>query len=713
MTAMKPLRPGRTKHLGRPHGRSGRPGLRLSGVLALSLLVPLGASAQQPDPSAPAPSPSAPPAAGTQAPAPGGGQPAYPQYPGYPQYPSYPQYPQGYPQYPGYQQYPAQYPPQAPPQGQAPGQVQGQGYPQYPQYPYPPQAYPPGAYPQGYPQQPVPPAAQAPQQPPALPPQAPPAADAKLVLSTPVEEAKAALTACLDAHDNYRTETARLRCGEAVAKDDKLALAYAVLAQLAATPGQAQKRLGEVQDSLSRRPPSEPERLLIEAFVAQVEDRRPAARAALDALVGQVPGERRAYYYRGLLRYRFGDVDGALADFGKATELDAKYGPAYNALGHLQLRRDKLDEAQKAFEKYAEVQPREANAHDSLAILHLRKNELGPAVESARKALELDPKFIKANARLGDALLFQGNPVAARRAYAALMTSADPAEHHDGAMRSARSRLLDTPAVPTPKQLQDAEKDYLAEAEAAKKLRRRADRERALLELARVQIERGALAEAAQTVQLVSDGIEGKDELAPEADGDKSKDEGKAAAPEKVGDKVGDKAGDKAADKPADKPAVDKSAPALTEDEKARFQAEVLGLRALLLGSVGEPVIAEERAAAIEKTLRGKLGEQRAREVRGDLAARAGDRQAVVKHLTGSPRATAKLALALALGGGKPGEQIDAARGRSLMEELSKRNVNDLETALTRARARGWLKANPAPASPAAVDAKKPEAKQG
>jgi hypothetical protein len=285
------------------------------------------------------------------------------------------------------------------------------------------------------------------------------------------------------------------------------------------------------------------------------------------------------------------------------------------------------------------------------------------------------------------------------------MASADPAEHHDGAMRSARSRLLDTPAVPTPKQLQDAEKDYVAEAETAKKLRRRADRERALLELARVQIERGALAEAAQTAQLASDGIDGKDELAPEADADKSKDatkdEGKAAAPEKAGDKAGDK------------PAVDKSAPTLTEDEKARFQAEVLGLRALLLGSVGEPVIAEERAAAIEKTLRGKLGEQRAREVRGDLAARAGDRQAVVKHLTGSQRATAKLALALALGGGKPGEQIDAARGRSLMEELAKRNVNDLETALTRARARAWLKANPAPAAPAAGDPKKPEAKQG
>jgi hypothetical protein len=265
------------------------------------------------------------------------------------------------------------------------------------------------------------------------------------------------------------------------------------------------------------------------------------------------------------------------------------------------------------------------------------------------------------------------------------MASPDPAEHHDGAMRSARSRLLETAAVPTAKQLQDAEKDLLAEAETAKKLRRRADRVRALLETARLQIERGTLAEAAQSAQSVSDVLEGKDEATEPGKDAGAKDEAKAAA---------------------DKAAVDKSAPTLSDDEKARFQAEVLGLRALLLQSIGEPVVAEERAGVIEKTLRGGLGQQRAREVRGDLAARSGDRQAVVKHLTGSPRATAKLALALALGGGKPGEQIDAQRARTLMEELAKRNVNDLETALTRGRARAWLKANPPPPAE-----KKPEDK--
>ena len=125
------------------------------------------------------------------------------------------------------------------------------------------------------------------------------------------------------------------------------------------------------------------------------------------------------------------------------------------------------------------------------------------------------------------------------------------------------------------------------------------------------------------------------------------------------------------------------------------FLAETVVLRALLLSTIGERELAQERAGELEKMLRGSAGLQRAREVRGDLAARDGDRQAVVNLLEQSQRPTAKLALALALGGGKPGEQIDFAKAHALMEELSKRSVNELETALTRGRARAWLKQNP------------------
>ena len=100
-------------------------------------------------------------------------------------------------------------------------------------------------------------------------------------------------------------------------------------------------------------------------------------------------------------------------------------------------------------------------------------------------------------------------------------------------------------------------------------------------------------------------------------------------------------------------------------------------LRALLLGSVGESGLAEERADELEKLWRGAAGLLRARELRGDLAARSGDREGVVKLLdptvtsdggkasTASLRPLSRLALGFALGGGKPGEQLDTTRARA------------------------------------------------
>jgi hypothetical protein len=75
--------------------------------------------------------------------------------------------------------------------------------------------------------------------------------------------------------------------------------------------------------------------------------------------------------------------------------------------------------------------------------LLLRKGELGAAVDAARKSLEVDAKFLRGNLRLGDALLLQGNPLLARKAYSAVLSSPDPSEHHEAALRLSRSRLFE------------------------------------------------------------------------------------------------------------------------------------------------------------------------------------------------------------------------------------------------------------------------------
>ena len=477
-----------------------------------------------------------------------------------------------------------------------------------------------------------------------------------LTVTAKNDAAKEALFGCLDAMDNFRPDLVLKRCQEALEKDDQLPLAHALLAQVSAS-AKKNKHLAAAKTIVREVPGGE--RLFTDGMIALAEDQRAVAKAAFYAFVEQLPGEKRAHYYRGLLRFRFSDLEGAEADFRKAIELDGKFGAAHNALGYVLLRREKSDEAAKSFAKYVEVSPKEGNAHDSLAALHLRKGDFGLAVEAARKAVELDGKFFRAHLRLGDALLLQGNPIMARKAYAPVLASPNPNEHFEAALHVAASRLFEGLGLPTAKALADAEKDLWAEVETAKKLVRRADQAQALALIARLQLERGAVVEAGKTAAALREVVE-KNET-PTTD------------------------------------AGDTAAPTLSADEKNRFAVEVLWLRALLFQAVSEREQALVQAQAIEKELRGKAGERIAEDLRGELAARMGNRQLTVNHLSSSTRPQSRLALALALGGGKPGEQIDLAKTRSIMEELGRRHIVDVEGGLTRGRARQWLKQNPAP----------------
>lgn len=540
------------------------------------------------------------------------GAPALAQYPPYPQ--------------PGYQPYPAYPQPGPPPAYPAPG------YPQPGSAPGP--AYPP-------PQAPAPPG-----------PAATPAEPAKLALTTSNEEARAQALLCLEALDNFRMEAARARCGEAVAKDPLLALGHAFLAE-AQSGDEARRGFLEAQDALQKRSVSEPERLLLMALRALHDNRLAEARHALDELVAAVPGETRAYVYRGRLRQRLGELDGALADYNHAAELAPKYGPIYNSIGYLQLQRGKMEDAAKAFARYIELSPKEPNAHDSMAYFLLRKSDAAGAAEEARKALDLDGRFLPAHGKLGDALLFLGKGAQARRSYAALEAADDPAFRHDGAMRSARSYLFEGAGLASRQAMTTVEKALSAEAEAAHKAHRRADQVHALWELGRLQVERNALFEAGHTARSIAD------LLRPDA-----------SAQGGAGD--------------------------LSEDDRFRLGLDLLALRALVLAGASERGLAEARAQEMEARVPRPSAALKARvqELLGDVAARCGDAKTALALLDKAGRPTMRMALARALAAGK--EPRDPARARAIMEELSKRTINDLEGALTRSGARLWLKENPA-----------------
>src|SRR4030095_6192862 len=84
------------------------------------------------------------------------------------------------------------------------------------------------APPQGQPPQQQPPQQQV--QPAPAPPPTP------FVITTDIETARADALACADALENYHLDVARTRCADAIAKDDKLALAHLWMAMAAPPP---------------------------------------------------------------------------------------------------------------------------------------------------------------------------------------------------------------------------------------------------------------------------------------------------------------------------------------------------------------------------------------------------------------------------------------------------------------------------------------------
>jgi predicted Zn-dependent protease len=533
-------------------------------------------------------------------------QPQY-QYPPYyqqqqQQYPQYQQYPPPYyqqqQQYPQYQQYP---PPQP--------YYQQQPQQQYPQY----QQYPPPQY--GYPQQPAP----RPYTPPPPP---------KLTLSTANEAAQTATWACADAADRGHVELARQKCGEALAKDETLAVAHALLSTVA-PPELAKTELDRAGD-LARRAPA-PERLVVEALRAQREGKPADARKLYDQLLQFVPGEPRVPLWRGRLRRAAGDLDGAIADFKRMSQLDPKLGIASGELALTLAARGQLEDAGAYAKKYVELAPNEAHALAVVARLALDRGDLAEAQAQAKKALALDDKYIAAHGVLADALLFSGKSKETRKELDYLVAADDPSVHHDGAMRQARSWIYEGREV-------EAERAYTAEADLAQKIHRPGDQLDALVEEARVQLDRGALADSGQTLRQTA-----------------------AVLAQGVG-----------------------------ADDKKRLLPEILQIQAMILGAVGEPKLATARADELSALLGKQMDPRtvaRTTELKGWIAARNGDDKAALVSLATATQPTMRMALALAaIRAG------DAGRARTIMEELSKRLENDLEGALTRPRALAWLR---------------------
>lgn len=108
------------------------------------------------------------------------------------------------------------------------------------------------------------------------------------------------------------------------------------------------------------------------------------------------PSFAAAYFNRGAVRNRKDDSEGAMADYSKAIELNPNLADAYLYRGILRFDKGDLDTALVDFNKVLELNPRSAQAYNHRGGVRDRKGDLDGAIADCSKALALDPSYVEA-----------------------------------------------------------------------------------------------------------------------------------------------------------------------------------------------------------------------------------------------------------------------------------------------------------------------------
>jgi tetratricopeptide (TPR) repeat protein len=185
----------------------------------------------------------------------------------------------------------------------------------------------------------------------------------------------------------------------------------------------------------------------------------PASLAWTEATAQAPPGpgssDVAAYYNRGVLYLKRGELDRALAEFGVVLRLQPDNLNARYNRGVLHLKKGALDQAIADFDAVLDRQPGNARAHYNRGVLYLKKGELDRALADFDATLRLEPGNAGAHYNRGLVHLGRGELDAAWRDYGEVLTldpSHDRARGHLAALEArltlARPAELPRPAAP-------------------------------------------------------------------------------------------------------------------------------------------------------------------------------------------------------------------------------------------------------------------------
>ncbi|HWY40119.1 MAG TPA: tetratricopeptide repeat protein [Chthoniobacterales bacterium] len=112
----------------------------------------------------------------------------------------------------------------------------------------------------------------------------------------------------------------------------------------------------------------------------------------IEPKIGPNPKDAAGYITRGNIRGHNGDVNGAIADFGRAIDLDPKSTGAYYSRGLAKRDKRDFDGAIADFNHAIELKPNDHDYFNDRGIAKRGKGDNDGAIADYSKSIELDPK---------------------------------------------------------------------------------------------------------------------------------------------------------------------------------------------------------------------------------------------------------------------------------------------------------------------------------
>jgi tetratricopeptide (TPR) repeat protein len=126
--------------------------------------------------------------------------------------------------------------------------------------------------------------------------------------------------------------------------------------------------------------------------------------AAIEAYTGAItlnPDSMAAHLKRGLAYRQRRELEAALRDLRRASELDPSVPRVFEWQGDVNLDLGRYSRAAERFAQSVRLDDRQADVHYKLAVAHYREGRAGAAVEPLRRAVALDANHAEAHYLLG------------------------------------------------------------------------------------------------------------------------------------------------------------------------------------------------------------------------------------------------------------------------------------------------------------------------